>query len=112
VKAGVEYFQVTPFDKILIVRKGADYFVTKAPEKLFVDKGMLACVMADKELLTDIIFTVIYRTRKAAAPMSSAAGSSNSSWRRPISSFRRMRPCSRLLRRRRKLCSAMCPKRR
>jgi len=65
VKAGVEYFQVTPFDKILIVRKGADYFVTKAPEKLFVDKGMLACVMADKELLTDIIFTVIYKDAKS-----------------------------------------------
>jgi topoisomerase-4 subunit A len=60
VKTGTELFQVTPFDKILIIRRGADYFVTKAPEKLFVDKGMLACIMADKELLTNTVFSVVY----------------------------------------------------
>jgi topoisomerase-4 subunit A len=50
-------FDVSPYDRILVIRKSGTYSVIDAPDKLFVDKGMLYCGYIDKE----IVFSVVYR---------------------------------------------------
>lgn len=62
-KNGATQFMVSPFDRILIIQKEGTYFVTDAPEKLFVGKGMRYCVLADKELLEKLVFTIIYQEK-------------------------------------------------
>ncbi|HUZ18611.1 MAG TPA: DNA topoisomerase IV subunit A [Spirochaetia bacterium] len=61
IKSGKLLFNVSEFDRVLVVRRSGVYSVIDAPEKLFVDKGMLACGLAEKETLANIVFTVIYR---------------------------------------------------
>ncbi len=63
VAGGVHLFDVSVYDRILVVRKNGFYSVIDVPEKLFVDKGMLACGHADKENLAKKVFTVIYKTK-------------------------------------------------
>ncbi len=58
---GRSWMQVSPYDRVLVVRASGMYSVMNVPEKLFVDKGMLYCGLADKEDLTKVTFTVVYR---------------------------------------------------
>ena len=37
------------------------YAITDVPDKLFIDKGMWFCALADKEKLPKVLFTVIFR---------------------------------------------------
>ncbi len=64
VHGGKELFKVNEFDRILVVRAGGTYQVIRAPEKLFVDKGMLSCGIADKDSLARKVFNVAYIDRK------------------------------------------------
>lgn len=64
VKTGKTIIQVSPYDRILVVRKNGIYSVIDAPEKLFVDKGMLACGHADKEMLANKAFSIIYKNEE------------------------------------------------
>ena len=52
---------VSPFDRVLALRKSGIYAVMDLPEKVFVDTGAWWCGVADKESLAKIVFTVIYR---------------------------------------------------
>lgn len=61
VSSGVELLKITPFDRILYVRKSGIYSITEAPNKIFVGPGLRYCNFADKETLSKILFTVIYR---------------------------------------------------
>ena len=61
VSSGEEKFRVTPYDRILFVRKSGMYMVCDVPEKLFVGQGMWFCSLADKEILSKVLFTVLYR---------------------------------------------------
>lgn len=61
VSGGVELFRVTPYDKILYVRKSGIYSVSETPKKLFVGPEMRYCGFADKESLSKVLFTIIYR---------------------------------------------------
>ena len=61
VPGGVELFKVTPFDKILYVRKSGIFSVSETPEKLFVGPQLKYCGFADKESLAKVLFTIIYR---------------------------------------------------
>ncbi len=63
VKSGVLQVEASQFDRLLVIRKDGTYQVIDAPEKEFVGKGMLYCGFADKELLKDITFTVIYQEK-------------------------------------------------
>ncbi|WP_319757307.1 DNA topoisomerase IV subunit A [uncultured Sphaerochaeta sp.] len=63
VKKGNTLFEVSPFDRILVIRKDGNYQVIDAPEKEFVGKGMLYCGLADKDELAKIVFTVIYQEK-------------------------------------------------
>ncbi len=61
VKTGTVLFKVSPYDKILVMRKNGIYSIVNIPDRLFVDKGMYFCGLADKENLSDILFSVIYQ---------------------------------------------------
>jgi topoisomerase IV subunit A len=54
---GVALFDVSQYDRVLVLRKTGMYSVVNVPDKLFVDKGMYYCGFIDK----DIVFTVVYK---------------------------------------------------
>ena len=64
VPGGEEIIKITPFDRIIYVRKSGIYTVTEAPSKVFVGPELRYCGFADKENLAKILFTVIYRDPK------------------------------------------------
>jgi topoisomerase-4 subunit A len=57
-------FEVSNYDRILVIRKSGAYSVMDAPEKVFIDKGMLYCGLVDK----DLVFNVIYREESTKFP--------------------------------------------
>lgn len=61
VSGGVEIMKVSPYDRILVVRKNGMYSVQDVPQKMFVDKGMYFCQIAEKEKISSVLFTVIFR---------------------------------------------------
>jgi topoisomerase-4 subunit A len=61
VSSGKEMLKVTPFDRILFLRKNGFYTVSTVPDKIFVDTGLWFVDFADKETLSKVLFTVIYR---------------------------------------------------
>jgi topoisomerase-4 subunit A len=50
-------FDVSAYDRVLVIRKSGMYSVVNAPDKLFVDKGMFYCGFINK----DTVFTVVYK---------------------------------------------------
>ncbi len=68
VPSGKELFKVSPYDRILVVRASGAYSVITVPEKLFVDKGMLSCGHADKEILSSRVFSIVYKDMKTNYP--------------------------------------------
>lgn len=61
VPGGEEQFKVSQFDKILYVRKSGIFSVSECPKKLFTGPGLRFCGFADKESLSKVLFTVLYR---------------------------------------------------
>ncbi len=61
---GNTLFDVSLYDRILVIRKSGAYSVIDVPDKLFVDKGMLYCGLVDK----DLVFNVIYRDDETKFP--------------------------------------------
>jgi topoisomerase-4 subunit A len=68
ISGGRSLFAVSPYDRILVLRASGMYSVIDVPEKLFVDKGMLSCGLADKEILPERVFSIIYRDKKTSYP--------------------------------------------
>jgi topoisomerase IV subunit A len=64
VKTGRNLFAVSPYDRVLVIRKSGIYSVIDAPAKIFVDKGMLACGIAEKERLIKTVISVVFRDNK------------------------------------------------
>ncbi len=64
VATGVPVMDVSPYDRVLVMRKNAAYSVMDVPEKLYVGKGMLHCGFVDK----DLVFTIIFRDKKTGYP--------------------------------------------
>ncbi len=64
VSGGQELKKVSPYDRILVMRKSGMYSVCDVPQKMFVDKGMWFCEIADKEIINNVLFTVIFRDPK------------------------------------------------
>ena len=50
---GAALFDVSNFDRVLCIRKTGTYSIFDAPEKVFVDKGMWWCGLADKDELAE-----------------------------------------------------------
>jgi topoisomerase-4 subunit A len=61
-------FDVSQYDRVLIIRKSGAYSVVDVPDKMFVDKGMLYCGFADKETCEKVVFTVVYRNNTNGYP--------------------------------------------
>ena len=59
--SGNVLFDVSTYDRILVIRKNGTYSVMDVPHKVFVDKGLRYCGFADPATCTGTVFTVIYR---------------------------------------------------
>nr|AGS54228.1 topoisomerase IV subunit A [uncultured bacterium contig00113] len=66
--SGVKVCEVSPFDRILVIRKNAMYTVMELPEKTFVGADAWHICAADKEELSNTIFTVIYKDKDNGYP--------------------------------------------
>jgi topoisomerase IV subunit A len=64
-KGGVKLFEVSQYDRVLVIRADGSYKVIGAPEKLFVGSGMLFCGFADKEELGKNLFSIVYQDKKS-----------------------------------------------
>ena len=64
VSGGELQFDVSPYDKVLVIRRSGIWSVQPAPERLFVDKGVLYCGIADKDTLADVVFSLVYAEPK------------------------------------------------
>jgi len=64
VSGGELQFNVSPYDKVLVIRRSGIWSVQPVPEKMFVDKNMLYCGIADKDMLADVIFSLVYSDPK------------------------------------------------
>jgi topoisomerase-4 subunit A len=53
---GAAQFDVSLYDRILVIRKNGVYSVINVPDKLFVDKGMLLCGFVDKEVVYSLVY--------------------------------------------------------
>lgn len=54
--------EMSDYDKILFMKKNGTYTIVNAPEKIFVDKGLLHCSLVDKDSMADTIYTLVYQT--------------------------------------------------
>ena len=61
VSGGEEMLKVTPYDKVIYVRKSGIYSVSECPKKIFVGPELRYTGLADKESLSKVLFTIIYR---------------------------------------------------
>ncbi len=64
VSGGQEIKKVSPYDRILVMRRNGMFSVCDVPQKMFVDKGMWFCELAEKEKINAVLFTVIFRDPK------------------------------------------------
>ncbi|MDR1324555.1 MAG: DNA topoisomerase IV subunit A [Treponema sp.] len=60
--------ELSPFDRVLILRNNGVYTVTDIPEKMFIDKGAWWIGIADKESIAKLVFTVIYKDTSTGYP--------------------------------------------
>jgi topoisomerase-4 subunit A len=68
VSGGETLAHVSPYDKIIAIRRTGVYTAMTVPEKLFIDKGMLYCGSAEKEELSKVLFTIVYRDGQTGFP--------------------------------------------
>jgi topoisomerase-4 subunit A len=66
--AGEVAAEVSPFDRILAVRKNGVYMVRDLPEKVFIGEGAWWIGAADKEALSKTEFTIIYKEAETGFP--------------------------------------------
>ena len=66
--SGTTVAEVSPFDRILTLRKNGIWSVADIPEKAFVGPGAWWIDVADKELLSKTVFTIIYKEAKTGYP--------------------------------------------
>ncbi|MCL2761627.1 MAG: DNA topoisomerase IV subunit A [Treponema sp.] len=62
--SGTKVAEVSPFDRILTIRKNGMYSVTDLPEKTFAGADAWWIGVADKEALSQTIFTIIYKEKE------------------------------------------------
>ncbi len=64
VKEGAEQCKVSPYDRLLVIKKDGSYFITDTLDKLFVGKGMRFCCLAEKTTLEEHVFTIVYQDKE------------------------------------------------
>ncbi|MDR0641878.1 MAG: DNA topoisomerase IV subunit A [Treponema sp.] len=60
--------EVSPFDRILTLKKDGSWSVTNLPEKVFAGQGAWWIGLADKEVLSSTVFTIIYKDKEKSYP--------------------------------------------
>jgi topoisomerase-4 subunit A len=60
--------EVSPFDRIITIRNNGSWFVADLPEKSFVGPGAWYIAVADKEILLNTVFTIIYKEAENGLP--------------------------------------------
>ena len=68
VSGGVEVLKVTPYDRVIVMRRSGVYTVMDVPDRLFVDRNMRYCGFSEKEILSKVLFTIVYRDPKTGHP--------------------------------------------
>ncbi|MCF7941702.1 MAG: DNA topoisomerase IV subunit A [Spirochaetia bacterium] len=63
VKDGTSQCKASLYDRLLIIKKSGSYLVTDTIDKYFAGKGMRFCCLADKTLLEQTVFTILYQER-------------------------------------------------
>jgi topoisomerase-4 subunit A len=66
--SGAKQPEVSPFDRILAIRKNGMYTVMDLPEKAFIGAGAWWIGVADKDELSKTIFTIIYKEKDTGYP--------------------------------------------
>jgi topoisomerase-4 subunit A len=59
---------VSPYDKVIAIRRNGVYTAMTVPEKLFVDSGLLFCGSAEKEELSKNLFTIVFKDGETGFP--------------------------------------------
>jgi topoisomerase-4 subunit A len=60
--------EVSPFDRILTVRQNGVYMVQDLPDKAFIGMGAWWIGVADKDVLANTVFTIIYKEADTGYP--------------------------------------------
>jgi topoisomerase-4 subunit A len=68
VSSGEVVAEFSPFDRILVIRSNGLWSVTDIPEKAFVGPKAVYIGEANKEILSSIVFTIIYKEPKTGYP--------------------------------------------
>jgi topoisomerase IV subunit A len=68
VSSGERLFDVSSFDRIMVVRRSGIFTFVPVPEKLFVDQGLLHCAVAGKERIASTVMTIVYRDASNGFP--------------------------------------------
>jgi len=66
--SGAKIAEVSPFDRILVIRKNGMYTIMDLSEKTFVGADAWWIGIADKEALSKTIFTIIYKEKGTGFP--------------------------------------------
>jgi len=61
-------FDVSQYDRVVVIRKTGVYSVMDSPDKFFVDRGMWYCGFMDEKTTANIIFTVIFKNNITGNP--------------------------------------------
>jgi topoisomerase-4 subunit A len=66
--SGVKMAEVSPYDRILAIRKNGMYSVMDLPEKAFIGADAWWVGLADKDELAKTTFTIIYKEKETGFP--------------------------------------------
>ena len=66
--SGEKIAEVSPFDRVLTIRKNGMYTVADLPEKVFAGADAWWIGVADKEALSKTVFTIIYKDKQSGCP--------------------------------------------
>jgi len=66
--SGETVAEVSPFDRLLVIRRDGVWSVFDLPDKTFVGQGVWWIDVADKEVLLNTVFTIIYKEPKTGYP--------------------------------------------
>jgi topoisomerase-4 subunit A len=68
VSGGEVVAELSPFDRVLVIRSNGLWSVINIPEKAFVGPKAVYIGAADKDILASIVFTLIYKEPKTGYP--------------------------------------------
>ena len=66
--SGETVAEASPFDRLLIIRRDGTWSVSDLNEKMFIGQGAWWISVADKEVLLNTVFTIIYKEAKTGYP--------------------------------------------